>query len=671
MNFFERQRQVRRISVRLVVLFALAVAGTVAVVDLAVWFVIGVGSPAETVVTALVVASVLTVALIGLSSLFKSISLRRGGGARVAESLGGTAVPPDTRDPDLRRLRNVVEEIAIASGTPVPALYVLEKERGINAFAAGWSPADAAVAVTRGSLDRLNRDELQGVIAHEFSHVVNGDMRLNIKLMGLLFGLLVLFVVGRVLTLVRGGNRNPTPLIGLALIIAGAIGMGVGRIIQAAVSRQREYLADATAVQYTRQTAGLVGALKKIAGLKESSAVRNPRADEVGHMLFGSAKGLKGQMLATHPPLIDRIRVLEPNTRPEELEQLRRQWATRPPSGAAEDRAMGLADGSTRVSGQSGSGTPGRGHVPGGAQAPGSRAPGEPRTPAGAGLGAAADPAAVVAAIGGVEPDALDRAGRLLDRIPEHLRVSAHETEGSVSLVLALVLSAHPDVRAAQLAAVGRHFGEAAADEVRRAGQALTGLPPELRLPLAELAFPALQRRTPEQQDAIMATLHDMIAADGRLDVVEYCLSRLLHEQLHEARHHRPSWAGQRYSVAAARTATATLLAVLADAGHDDSGHDDARPAARAFAAGLGRLPGDWRGVAYAPPAAGVVALEHTWGALDGMPAHAKQQLIEAVVTVIGHDGRMTVSELELLRTICAMLHCPLPPVAQAPGRVA
>ncbi|RPF21522.1 M48 family metalloprotease [Myceligenerans xiligouense] len=632
MNFFERQRQVRRLSARLVALFALAVVGTVVVVDLAVWFVIGVGSPTETVVTALAAATVLTVALIGLSSLFKSISLRNGGGTRVAESLGGTAVPADTRDPDLRRLRNVVEEVAIASGTPVPALYVLEGERGINAFAAGWSPADAAVAVTRGALDRLNRDELQGVIAHEFSHVVNGDMRLNIKLMGLLFGLLVLFVVGRVLTLVRGGNRNPMPLIGLALIIAGAIGMGVGRLIQAAVSRQREYLADATAVQYTRQTAGLAGALKKIAGLTESSAIRNPRADEVGHMLFGSAKGLKGNLLATHPPLIERIRLLEPGTRPEDLEQLRRQWAARPPSGAAEDRALGLAGG----------------------ESPAGEPPAKRAAAGAASSPAAADAAAVVAAIGSLAPDSLEGAGGLLDRVPEHLRAAAHEAEGSVSLVLALVLSAHPDVRAVQLASVERHFGEAAADKVRQAVQRVAGLPPELRLPLAELAFPAVRQRTIPQQDAIMATLHDLIGADGRLDVVEYCLSRLLHEQLHEARHHRPSWAGRRYSGADVRTAATTLLAVLADAGHDDPA-----TAARAFDAGLGRFSG--ASGTYVPPAAGVVALESAWGALDGMPARAKQQLVEAIVTVIGHDGRITVPEFELLRTICAMLHCPLP----------
>lgn len=657
MNFFERQRQVRRLSARLVFLFALAVVGTVALVDLAVWLFIGVGSPTGTVVTALTAASILTIALIGLSSLFKSVSLRHGGGARVAESLGGTAVPADPHDPDLRRLRNVVEEIAIASGTPVPALYVLEGERGINAFAAGWSTADAAVAVTRGSLQRLNRDELQGVIAHEFSHVVNGDMRLNIKLMGLLFGLLVLFVVGRVLMLVRGGNRNPMPLIGVALLIAGSVGMGVGRLIQAAVSRQREYLADATAVQYTRQTAGLAGALKKIAGLTESSTVRNPRADEVGHMLFGSARGLKGQALATHPPLIDRIRVLEPHTRPEDLEQLRRQWASRPPAGLAEDRAMGLTG-------------PGAGSTSGPAADP------------------VTDPAAVVTAVGSLGPESLERASGLLDRIPGQLRAAARDTEGSVSLVLALVLSTRPDVRAAQLASVERRFGGAAVEKIGRAAEGISGLAPELRLPLAELAFPAIQQRTAPEQEAILATLHDIIGADGRLDVDEYCLSRLLHEQLHEARHHRPSWAGQRYSAGAARQGTTTLLAVLADAGHgaavghdDAAGHDpthhgDASLAARAFDAGLARLyrnatrPGGATAspaaARYAPPAAGVAALESVWGPLDGMPAQAKAQLVEAVVTVIGYDGRMTVAESELLRTICLMLHCPLPPFAQA-----
>src|SRR5690606_26076003 len=216
-------------------------------------------------------ATLVTLLIITLSSLIKTAILRRGGGGHVARSLGAVPVPPNTTDPQLRRLRNVVEEIAIASGVPVPELYVLEDEPAINAFAAGWSPADAAVAVTRGALDRLNRDELQGVIAHERSHIVNGDMRLNIRLMGLLFGILVitrrtgllfgflvLSLVGRLRVRIRG-PRTRLPRVGVALIVVGAAGLYTGRLIKAAVSRQREDLADASAVQFTRQTAGLVG----------------------------------------------------------------------------------------------------------------------------------------------------------------------------------------------------------------------------------------------------------------------------------------------------------------------------------------------------------------------------------------------------------------------------
>ena len=213
MNFFEHQAAARRASTRLVVLFALAVIGIVAAVDVVVWVVYGAvpdnpdGSGTSTV-SAMVVASLATLAIIVLGSLYRIASLR-GGGDQVALQLGGTPVPEDTTDFNLRRLRNVVEEIAIASGVPVPRIYILEHEQAINAFAAGYSPADAVVAVTRGALDRLNRDELQGVIAHEFSHILNGDMRLNVRLIGVLFGILVLAIIGRkVLQFGHVGGRD-------------------------------------------------------------------------------------------------------------------------------------------------------------------------------------------------------------------------------------------------------------------------------------------------------------------------------------------------------------------------------------------------------------------------------------------------------------------------------
>jgi len=216
--------------------------------------------------------AIATIAVISLASLFKTASLKAGGG-KVARELGGTLVEADTRDLKRRRLRNVVEEIALASGVPVPEIYVLEQESGINAFAAGFTPADAAVAVTRGALEKLNRDELQGVIAHEFSHIMNGDMRINIRLMGALFGILLLALIGRRVLMhshlagrsSRDKNGAIVLVIAIGLTAVGYIGLFFGRWIKAAVSRQREYLADASAVQFTRDPNGIGGALKKIA----------------------------------------------------------------------------------------------------------------------------------------------------------------------------------------------------------------------------------------------------------------------------------------------------------------------------------------------------------------------------------------------------------------------
>ena len=259
----------------MVVLFGLAVLGIVLAVDFAVLLLLGaqMGSGGG-VVGLMLVTTLGTLAVIGLGSLYRMSSLR-GGGESVALQMGGTEVPENTTDFQLRRLRNVVEEIAIASGVPVPKLYVMEHEAGINAFAAGYSPSDAAVAVTRGALEKLNRDELQGVIAHEFSHILNGDMRLNIRLMGGLFGIMMLSIIGqRVLIYGRFGRSKdtmPVLLVALVALVVGSIGLFFGRMIKAGVSRQREFLADASAVQFTRQTSGLAGALKKIGGLHEGS----------------------------------------------------------------------------------------------------------------------------------------------------------------------------------------------------------------------------------------------------------------------------------------------------------------------------------------------------------------------------------------------------------------
>ncbi|MDQ3160884.1 MAG: M48 family metallopeptidase, partial [Pseudomonadota bacterium] len=342
MNFFEHQAAARRTSSRLVILFGLAVVGIVLAVDLAAYAATG-------SLEMLAFTTLATIAVIALGSMYRIASLR-GGGEPVALQMGGVPVPENTTDLNLRRLRNVVEEIAIASGVPVPKIYVLEHEAAINAFAAGYSPSDAVVAVTRGALDKLNRDELQGVIAHEFSHILNGDMRLNIRLIGVLFGILMIGLIGRKMLIhgpFSGRSKGGGAMLAAALValIVGYVGLFFGRMIKAGVSRTRETLADASAVQFTRQSQGLAGALKKIGGLQEGARLNDrANAEEVSHMLFGDGVGFSG-MFSTHPPLLKRIQALEPGFRVEELERLQARWHASPPSGLQEDIHMGLDGG--------------------------------------------------------------------------------------------------------------------------------------------------------------------------------------------------------------------------------------------------------------------------------------------------------------------------------------
>ena len=392
-------------------LFALAVVAIVAAVDVVALAAMGVGETGNPV-AAIALGTFATLAVIGCASLFRIASLRTGGAA-VAHEFNGTPVPEDTTDLNLRRLRNVVEEIAIASGVPVPHLFVLDDESSINAFAAGYAPADAAIAVTRGALNRLNRDELQGVVAHEFSHVLNGDMRLNIRLMGLLFGILVLSLIGRKILIngrfSRSKDAAPVMMIALALVVIGYVGMFFGRLIKAGLSRQREYLADASAVQFTRQTQGLASALKKLAGLPEGSKLGNSDAEEVSHMLFGQGLRLSS-MMATHPPLFDRIKALDPSFKPEEMQELHARWTRDPPVGIDEDTRLGLGGGRS-------------GALPGGTSA------------------VHLTPPAVIAQVGTPQPDDYRRAGSISDNIPEVLQDGLRNQADVVPMLYGLLHS--------------------------------------------------------------------------------------------------------------------------------------------------------------------------------------------------------------------------------------
>jgi Zn-dependent protease with chaperone function len=629
-DFFERQRAARGTSVRLVLLFALAVISIVVINDVVVAILLR-GAPTGALIGWLLTVTIITLLIIGGGTASKMIALRAGGAA-VAQSVGATALDPSTRDPRLRRFANVVEEMSIASGVPMPRLFVLEQEPGINAFAAGYSPADAAVTVTSGALDTLNRDELQGVIGHEFSHVLNGDMRLNVRLIGLLNGILLLGLVGlRFLQFGGGRSRdskggNPLLVIAIAMVVLGFVGQFFAGLIKAAVGRQREWLADASSVQFTRQTTGLVGALKKIAGLPTGSTLSDKHgAKQVSHMLFGEGSRLSS-LYATHPPLDQRITALDPTFDPKQIAALRAEYAGQQPDGMAEDASMGLAEAAPRP-------TPGR---PDRVQI---------------------DPAQVTARVGTLTADDLAHGVALSKRIPDTYRALASEQSNAVPLLLAMLIDGRGDVRDRQLQTVATRLGARTAETVAGLAAQLDQLDTSLRLPVVALATPSLVARPRADRDAILGTLDELARADASITVFEYCMTRLVGSYLRDAgspaRRSRPG----RASANAMQDAALNLLAALAAAGNTD-------PAAaeRAFRAGLTKLlPSS--SVAYSPPAEPWRTLDTGWDALDSLDERNKRVLVESLVTAVAADGVVTASEAELLRTACALVHCPLPPL--------
>ncbi len=629
MNFFEHQDRARRSSRRLVLLFIAAVLAIVVTVNLVAGLAFDLlASPGQYAGT-FVLISLLTLAMIAGASAYRVSSLRSGGGT-VAQAMGGTLVTPDTSDPQLRRLRNVVEEVALASGVPTPQIYVMEQEQGINAFAAGYSPADAAVAVTRGTLDTLTRDERQGVIAHEFSHILNGDVRLNIRLMGVLFGILALSLIGRLMLHSGGrarGSRSSggVAILGLGIMLIGYIGVLFGRLIKAGVSRQREFLADASAVQFTRQPQGIAGALKKIGALSAGSRLQATDTEEVSHMLFANGLRLSG-LLATHPPLVARIRALEPDFRPEQFAEIRRSLERRRAAETVTEREQRAPPGQL----------PGLGELPG--------IPGVVLT------------GAVLADLEQPDPERLRQTTDLIETIPRPLYDAAHEIEGAVPVVLALLLGTDPEIKSQRLEHLGGKVSATARTRVEVLAPAAEQLQPQQRLPLLALTLPALRQRSPESLQALLPLVDELIHLDGRVTVFEYALGRLLVSQLGDILEPRRVRADGRRKLIDCRAELADLYAVLARHGQEDE-----TVARRAYVAGMsGLFPGD--APDYRPPEDWVGALDAALERIDGLEPLIKQAVVQGLVATVTHDDRVTVAEAELLRAICACLHVPVPP---------
>ncbi len=670
MDFFEAQARAKKRTNRLVALFVVAVIGTMAAGYFMAIFALGQmpsrsqrhrGYAAydqedtprdQSLWQPQVFAAVTlgTLAVVGFASLYKWSEFRAGGAA-VAESVGGRRVDSHTTDLSERRLLNVVEEMAIASGVPMPAVYVLDDEPGLNAFAAGLTTSDAVVTVTRGTLEKLNRDELQGVIGHEFSHILNGDMRLNVKLSAILFGILVLGLIGRGLlyslrySRLRGKNSGGIVagivITGLALLILGYVGYFFGRLIQAAVSRQREFLADASSVQFTRNPAGLTGALKKIGGYALGSSLQTTKATSIGHFFFAQAFISNfGGAWATHPPLDERIRAIDPRFDGKFFEPATVVDVAHEPWGRA--------------------GQPGNvaGFAPGALSEFASRQP--PPAPAPART-VAFQPASVLAAAGAITAAQIENAQQLLAGLPGRLRDAARQPAEAAALIYALVVGTDPVLREKQQQLVAQQAGP-------DAGRLLTELLPavdlvkeEARLPLVQLTLPALHSLDAATLNRFVATLDELVRSDGKMTVFEFALQKMLLHHLETGQ--KPHGPGdQIYSFNAVAREIGIVLSALA---HISS--DDATAAAQAFAAGAAQLRLlEGQLALLADTDTNFVQLDAALDKLAGASGPIKQRLLVAAAHVVNADGVVLVAEAELLRAIAATLDVPLPPLTAA-----
>ena len=651
MDFFEAQARAKKRTSRLVALFSFAVFGTIAAGYFGAVFlsaqitgqssrhrdrygyVQSSPSPSLWQPKLLALVSLGTLAVIGLASLYKWHEFSAGGSA-VAESVGGRRVDPHTADLAERRLLNVVEEMALASGVPMPAVYVLDDEPAINAFAAGLTTADAVVAVTRGTLGKLTRDELQGVVGHEFSHILNGDMRLNMRLTALVFGILVIGLAGRgILWSLRGArfsssrdSKNSGGIlfaigaVGLGLMVIGYVGYFFGRLIQAAVSRQREFLADASAVQFTRNPLGLGGALKKIGGLALGSSLQSSKSAAIGHFFFAqSFRSNFGGLWATHPPLEERIRAIEPAfdgafiEPPEVVDVAHESFLTAGFAPAASDhRPSEIA--SRQIS-----------------------------------------PATAVASAGQLTPALLANAQDLLASLPARLLAAARSPAEAPVLLYGLLLDPDDEpTQRRQLAFVGARAGGDALNLLQSLDASLGELGPEHRLPLLQLALPALKSLPPTALAPFFETLDELVHADGRVSPFEFALQKLLLRNLAAGRAPAAT-VTQIYSFQAVAAEIATVLAVLAHASTGD-------PAA-SFAAGTAQLKLVEARLIAPAVAPDLAALDTALDKLATASAPIKQRLLTAAAHVVLADGQISVEEYELLRAIAATLDVPLPPL--------
>ncbi|HIF5616955.1 Zn-dependent protease [Vibrio parahaemolyticus] len=613
MDFFHHQDTARQRTGLLVMLFTLAVlaiTGLVSVISIGIYFYFT-GEPftTQSIISYCLLSFVGVLLVVSISSFIRLSELNANGGRGVAESIGGKLISTDTSNAKHRQLLNVVEEMSIASGIPVPPVYVMTEEHGINAFAAGMSIDDAVIGVTQGALDAFSRDELQGVIAHEFSHILNGDMRLNTRLIGALFGITCIAHFGHLILDNSNSTRHVSRsssdsnkgfaviiLIAIVCLVLGWLGTLFGNMIKAAISRQREFLADASAVQFTRNDQGIAGALKKIGSNVQGSTLNTKASDEMSHMMFGQSKlsGFSG-LFATHPPLDERIRRIEPN------------W-----DGiyAQHSHAQNTAFDNEQVSGFA---------VGGGSPASQSASPSEQLSETGQ---------------------------QLISQLPPELVDIAREPYSARFIAFALIFDGSDIQR------------EMIKSYVPLASQSTLlpwldyDLPLHLRFPLLELALPALKSLSEAQKISLCKVLRELSETDNQYSLAEWCVINLLEKQLLASF----GFIKQHKTLKQLEESVFWLLRELAWVSHSQ-----ADKAQRAYHCALAHL--GFPEVKLEPANSNWHLSRAALELLLQLKPKDRRIFVKACRLAIESDGEITVAEGELYRVIACFLEVPEPPL--------
>ncbi|MBR9873160.1 MAG: M48 family metallopeptidase [Vibrionaceae bacterium] len=614
MDFFHYQDTARQRTGLLVILFVLAVlaiTSLVSVTSIGIYFAVT-GKPFDTqsVINYSLLSFVGVILVVATSSLIRLTDLSSNGGRGVAESIGGKLISPDTVDSKHRQLLNVVEEMAIASGIPVPPVYLMTEERGINAFAAGMSIDDAVIGVTQGALDSFNRDELQGVIAHEFSHILNGDMRLNTRLIGVLFGITCIAHFGHLVLdnsrhTTRGLSRSSSGsskgyavilLIAIVCLVLGWLGTLFGSMIKAAISRQREFLADASAVQFTRNDQGIAGALKKIGSSSNGSTLDTKASDEMSHMMFGQSKlsGFSG-LFATHPPLDERIRRIEPSWDGNYSHRTKNKTPN-----FASDQISGFAENAPFTVNKSDS----------------------------------------------TSTLFNDAGQRLIEQLPSELVDLAREPY-SARFVTFIIIFDGSDI---QREMIKCHVPPSS--QIKLLPWLDYDIPLHLRFPLLELAIPALKSLSEGQRNRLCEVLRDLSQTDNDYSLAEWCVINLVEKQLLASFGHTK----QKKSLKQLKESVFWLLRELAWVSHSQQDH-----AQHAFNSALAYL---------GFPEHDLEKANNNWSLsratlelLLQLKPRQREMFVKACRLAIESDGVITVAEGELYRVVACFLEVPEPPL--------